>query len=77
MAQVHQIPTCMAPNRPAANWGAAVAGALLRVADRFGRYHRRSQERRALYRMDDHLLHDIGISRADVEQEATKPFWRP
>jgi uncharacterized protein YjiS (DUF1127 family) len=27
-------------------------------------------------RLDDHLLHDIGLSRSDVEREASKPFWR-
>jgi uncharacterized protein YjiS (DUF1127 family) len=26
--------------------------------------------------MDDHLLHDIGLSRADLEYEVAKPFWR-
>jgi uncharacterized protein YjiS (DUF1127 family) len=36
----------------------------------------RSQQRRTLIRLDDHLLHDIGLSRSDVEHEASKPFWR-
>jgi uncharacterized protein YjiS (DUF1127 family) len=27
--------------------------------------------------MDDHLLRDIGLSRADLEHEIEKPFWRP
>jgi len=36
----------------------------------------RSRQRRTLMRLDDHLLHDIGLSRSDVEREASKPFWR-
>jgi uncharacterized protein YjiS (DUF1127 family) len=36
----------------------------------------RSRQRRTLMRLDDHLLHDIGLSRSDVEREAAKPFWR-
>jgi uncharacterized protein YjiS (DUF1127 family) len=36
----------------------------------------RSRQRRTLMRLDDHLLHDIGLSRSNVEREASKPFWR-
>jgi uncharacterized protein YjiS (DUF1127 family) len=36
----------------------------------------RSRQRRTLLRLDDHMLHDIGLSRSDVEREASKPFWR-
>jgi uncharacterized protein YjiS (DUF1127 family) len=36
----------------------------------------RNRQRRTLMRLDDHLLHDIGLSRSDVEREASKPFWR-
>jgi uncharacterized protein YjiS (DUF1127 family) len=36
----------------------------------------RSRQRRTLMRLDDHLLHDIGLSRSDVDHEASKPFWR-
>jgi len=37
----------------------------------------RHEQRRDLASLDDHMLHDIGLSRADVEREAAKPFWRP
>jgi uncharacterized protein YjiS (DUF1127 family) len=36
----------------------------------------RSRERRQLGLLSPHMLKDIGISRADVETEMSKPFWR-
>lgn len=36
----------------------------------------RRRQRRALSALDEHQLKDIGLSRGDVEQEITKPFWR-
>jgi uncharacterized protein YjiS (DUF1127 family) len=40
------------------------------------RWSERAAQRRRLRQLDDHLLHDMGLSRADVEQEVSKPFWR-
>lgn len=37
---------------------------------------RRSNERRALARLNDHLLTDIGLTRAEVERETRKYFWQ-
>jgi uncharacterized protein YjiS (DUF1127 family) len=39
-------------------------------------WRQRSRDRRILRDLDDQLLRDIGLSRADVEAEARKPFWR-
>jgi uncharacterized protein YjiS (DUF1127 family) len=36
----------------------------------------RRQQRRALLALDERLLKDIGLTRADVEQECGKPLWR-
>ncbi len=36
----------------------------------------RRRQRRALGNLDQHLLDDIGISRAAAAQEIAKPFWR-
>lgn len=49
---------------------------LTRLADQLLTWQQRAHDRRALAQLDDHLLHDIGLSRADVEHEASKPFWR-
>jgi len=35
----------------------------------------RAAGRRALARLDDRLLRDIGLTRADADAEAGKPFW--
>ncbi len=60
------------------------AGRVTRVASRslwrlldvlFSAMERRKQ-RHALMRLDDHQLKDIGVSRSEVEQEVSKPFWR-
>jgi len=39
-------------------------------------WQRRHKDRMHLMSLDDRLLRDIGIGRADVEREASKPFWR-
>lgn len=36
----------------------------------------RSRERRALLGLDDWILKDIGLTRADVMFESDKPFWQ-
>ena len=35
-----------------------------------------ARQRHDLASLDDRALHDIGLSRADVEGEISKPFWR-
>jgi uncharacterized protein YjiS (DUF1127 family) len=39
------------------------------------RWRELAGQRRALLRMDDHMLKDIGLSRADALREAERPFW--
>ncbi len=39
-------------------------------------WQERDQQRRHLAALDDRLLSDIGISRADAAREAAIPFWR-
>lgn len=39
-------------------------------------WQERSDERLRLREMDDHMLKDLGISRAQAYRESEKPFWR-
>jgi len=55
---------------------ATTIGILTRATDALLGWLQRDRDRRALQALDDRLLHDIGISRGDVEAEAAKPFWR-
>ncbi|RJF90046.1 DUF1127 domain-containing protein [Oleomonas cavernae] len=40
-------------------------------------WQRRKHERRHLAELDEYLLRDMGLSRADVAHETAKPFWKP
>ena len=42
----------------------------------FATWIQRARQRNALAQLDDHLLHDIGITRLDAARECGKPFWR-
>ncbi len=37
---------------------------------------RRYRSRQRITELDDHMLKDIGVSYAEAEAEANKPFWR-
>jgi uncharacterized protein YjiS (DUF1127 family) len=39
-------------------------------------WQRRMKERRQLADLNDLMLHDIGLTRADAEFLANKPFWK-
>ncbi|MCC2663855.1 MAG: hypothetical protein K0S35_1777 [Geminicoccaceae bacterium] len=51
-------------------------GWLVRAADALLEWQQRARERRQLTQLSDHMLRDIGISRATAGGEAEKPFWR-
>jgi uncharacterized protein YjiS (DUF1127 family) len=51
----------------------AVIGSLART---LRLWRSRVRERRAFTTIDDRELHDLGLSRYDVERELAKPFWR-
>lgn len=49
---------------------------LTRMMDTLAAWNERRRQRLALEALPDHILSDIGVSRADADNEATKPFWR-
>ncbi|MCG5240829.1 DUF1127 domain-containing protein [Azospirillum doebereinerae] len=55
---------------------AGIGGTVANLFDRMATWNERRRQRLALEALPDHLLSDIGVSRADASQEADKPFWR-
>ena len=55
----------------------SVSDVLARLVEAPLTWLQRDRDRRALQALDDRLLHDIGVSRSEVEGEIAKPFWRP
>jgi uncharacterized protein YjiS (DUF1127 family) len=63
------------PGRRAAI-GAAMRGALGRVAAWCARCHARHEQRRDLAALDARMLKDVGISPSEAAAESAKPWWR-
>ena len=57
-------------------FAAEVAGVVDRIIEAPFVWAERAAERRHLAELDDHMLNDIGLDRADVDVVSTKPFWR-
>jgi uncharacterized protein YjiS (DUF1127 family) len=58
-------------------WNAqALHSALSRIVDAILTWRERAQMRRRLLSLDDRMLKDIGITRAEAHGEAEKPFWQ-
>ncbi len=53
-----------------------LTGLPIRIVDRLLTWQARAAERAHLASLDDHRLKDIGITRAQADCEARKPFWR-
>ncbi len=53
-----------------------VAVFLRNFVDILLRWQERVQSRRQLTMMDSHILNDIGVTRAEIDAEVRKPFWR-
>ena len=51
-----------------------IEGAVTRLFDLVRSWHESARTRRALARLDDYMLRDIGVSRASVEQKVPWPF---
>lgn len=55
----------------------ALLAAIRRVLDVLSAWRKRAAGRSMLASLDDCMLRDIGLTRADVQRELTKPFWQP
>ena len=65
------------PARGRSRARASLGRAVALVADSLIGALERARQRRALLRLDDRMLRDIGITQADVIREIEKPSWRP
>ncbi len=72
---------------PREAWAGRMSAAMIRGArtadraavwslERIFEWRSRALERHALRSLDDRMLRDVGLSRADLERELQKPFWR-
>jgi uncharacterized protein YjiS (DUF1127 family) len=53
-----------------------LSGIVKSVSDTIGLWRRRARERAALARWEDRDMRDAGLSRAELQLEMAKPFWR-
>jgi uncharacterized protein YjiS (DUF1127 family) len=62
---------------PRASDRPSLAGRLLTILEAVETWLSRRRQRLDLAGLDDRLLADIGLTRADVARETAKPFWQP
>lgn len=65
-----------AHGNPAVTATRAIGRAVKSAAQRIDTWAARSRQRAELADLDARTLHDIGLSRSDIEVEINKPFWR-
>ncbi len=56
--------------------GGDLLGLLADALNQVSLWSERAAQRRHLAGLSDHVLKDIGLSRADAVGESSKPFWR-
>ena len=71
MSQVSEQPC---PQSGARQPGGILSGAL-HLLGQWSAFRRRLSSRRALLRLSDDQLRDIGLNRAEALAEAERPFW--
>ncbi|PHP29003.1 DUF1127 domain-containing protein [Limimaricola cinnabarinus] len=54
----------------------AFSALLAGLARRVALWERRARTRRALSRLDAHMLRDLGLDPVSAEREAALPFWK-
>ena len=53
-----------------------ITATLVSTFDALCEWQRRAEMRQRMMHMDDHMLGDVGLSRAQTLDEARKPFWQ-
>jgi uncharacterized protein YjiS (DUF1127 family) len=53
----------------------SLAGLVRAAWRQLRRWHSLYRQRQQLAAMSDEMLKDIGLSRADIETEVSRPFW--
>ena len=53
-----------------------VQGLAATIARAFGAWRRNTVDHTRLYRLNDHVLRDIGITRQDIGHGPAESFWR-
>jgi uncharacterized protein YjiS (DUF1127 family) len=66
------VPVATIRQRASGHWADHAPSRLLAL---FGRWRRRARDRASLAALDERMLADIGISRAEAEFLSNKPFW--
>jgi uncharacterized protein YjiS (DUF1127 family) len=56
-------------------WPERLTTMVHRTVARWRQWQESQRTRRMLRTLPDHLLWDIGLTRAEIEQDATRPFW--
>ncbi len=64
--------TAVGHEEPASRFAMVLTGALRGLSG----WAERARQRRALLSLDEWVLKDIGLTRADVMHEYDKPIWR-
>jgi uncharacterized protein YjiS (DUF1127 family) len=72
-----QFPLSRPRSSLALRLAAGVLTGLYLAFELLAHWQERARQRRHLQALDDRLLRDIGLSRADVEFETRKRFWMP
>ncbi len=74
------IPTVTSASRPDLGGNLDLLSQLSRAPSRVAGvmllWHTRAVERSHLAKLEDYHLQDMGISRAEADREAAKPFWK-
>ena len=55
---------------------AAFTRRLTIILDTLATWQERASQRYRLAELDDRMLRDVGLSRADIRREVERPFWR-